>query len=73
MEAAEDVWLIVDDDFRQVGRGQAPRRRFERGGRMAEVSGRGGNQTWNCFICGKEGHFTIPFPKKNKLMVVPVE
>ena len=36
---------------------------------MAVVVGRGGNRTWNCFICGREGHFAIACPEKNKQMV----
>ena len=36
---------------------------------MAGGAGRGGNKTWNCFICGREGHFAIVCPEKNKLMV----
>ena len=40
---------------------------------MAGIDGRDGNQTWNCFICGRDGHFVIACLEKNKLMVPTVE
>ena len=40
---------------------------------MGGVGERECNQTWNCFMCGTEGHFAIAYPKKNKLLVPVVE
>ena len=40
---------------------------------MVEMAERGSIRTWNCFICGKEGHFPIAYPEKNNLMALATE